>query len=167
MFKNLRLSTENNHEHINLTVTTYIYINLIVITSQKSIIIIDKHKREKNPNITLRRVIKSQAKEKERRKKNYKNKWKMINQNGNIRIYVIPINTYFKCKWTKCSNQKTQIDGSNLSARQLMNGLRRYTMEYYSLIKKNEILGEFTGGPVIRPLYSHCQRLGFSPWSGN
>ena len=34
----------------------------------------------------------------------------MINQNGNIRVYLIPINNYFKCKWAKCSNQKTQSD---------------------------------------------------------
>ena len=58
------------------------------------------HKREGNPNITLKIVIKSQGKRKKKKgtKKNYKNKMKTI--------YKMAINTYLsiiKCKWTKCS----------------------------------------------------------------
>ena len=47
--------------------------NLLVITSQKPII--DTHtckKRERNPDVTLKTVVKSQGKSKRRNKKNYK-----------------------------------------------------------------------------------------------
>ena len=39
-----------------------------------------------------------------RRKKIYKINPKQL-ENGNRNIYI---NNYFKCKWIKCSNQKTQ-----------------------------------------------------------
>ena len=39
-----------------------------------------------------------------REQKNYRNNWK-TNNNGNK---YIPTNNYFKCKWTKRSNQKAQ-----------------------------------------------------------
>ena len=39
-----------------------LHINLMVITNQKSILDTHTEKREKNPNITLRIVIKSQGK---------------------------------------------------------------------------------------------------------
>ena len=40
----------------------YIYMSLMVITHQKSILDIHTEKREKNPSVTLRIVIKSQGK---------------------------------------------------------------------------------------------------------
>ena len=48
----------------------------MVTTNQKSIINMHTHKRERNPNVTLKIVTKLQenrAKEEERNKKNYKN----------------------------------------------------------------------------------------------
>ena len=64
-------------------------------TNQKSVV--GTHtKRERHPNITLKTVIKSQL----RRSKEENN-----DQNGNK---YIPVNNYFKCKWTVCSHQKTE-----------------------------------------------------------
>ena len=39
------------------------------------------------------------------RKKGEKKQKKKNQQNDNRNIHI---NNYFKCKWTKCSNQKTQ-----------------------------------------------------------
>ena len=63
-------------------------------------------KTERNPNMKLKVVIKLQRKStKEGRNKEELQKQPENNeQNGNK---YIPINNYFKCKWTKCSNQKT------------------------------------------------------------
>ena len=60
-----------------------------------------------NPNIRLKTVNKSQGKrtKEEETEKNYKNNPKTINK---MAIKYIAINNYFKCKWTKCSNQNTQ-----------------------------------------------------------
>ena len=46
---------KNNHIHIQVTIY-----NLMVTTNQKSII--ETQKRERNPNITLKKDIKSQGK---------------------------------------------------------------------------------------------------------
>ena len=68
---------------------------------------IDTHKKEKNPNITLKKVIKSQGKtrrEEERSKEELQKQPENTEQNGNK---YTPINNYFECKQKKCSNQKT------------------------------------------------------------
>ena len=39
------------------------------------------------------------------KKKDLQNQPKTIKKNGTRNIYI---NNYFKCKWIKCSNQKTQ-----------------------------------------------------------
>ena len=39
------------------------------------------------------------------KKKDLQNQPQIIKKNGNRNIYI---NNYFKCKWIKCSNQKTQ-----------------------------------------------------------
>ena len=78
----------------------------MVTTNQK--FMIHTHKRERNPNITLKTVIKTQgkrAKEDERNKNKLQEQTKDNERNGNK--YIL-INNYFKCKWTKCLNQKTQ-----------------------------------------------------------
>ena len=70
----------------------------MVATNQKSVI--DTQKGKRNPNITLKIAIKSQErKTKERNKKDLQKQY----DNKNVHI-----NDYFKCKWTKCFNRKTQ-----------------------------------------------------------
>ena len=92
---------KNTYTHILL------YVNLMVTTSQKYIIDTHRHTRERNSNITLKIGTKSQGKRKkeERNKEELQNQTENSLQNGNK---YIPINNYIKCKWTKCSNQKTQ-----------------------------------------------------------
>ena len=33
--------------------------------------------------------------------------------------------------------------------------------------RKEEEIGDVTGGPVLRTLPFHCRGRGFNPWSGN
>ena len=33
--------------------------------------------------------------------------------------------------------------------------------------RKEEEIGDFTGGPVLKILPFHCRGRGFNPWSGN
>ena len=63
-------------------------------------------KRKRNPNTTLKLVIKSQEKRtKEAGKKKHQQKQIQNNeQNGNKNIHI---DNYLKCKWIKCSTQKT------------------------------------------------------------
>ena len=76
----------------------------MVNTNQKPVR--DTQKIKRNANITLKKVIKPQGK----RIKEGKNREELHKQpenkqqNGNK---FIPINNHFKCKWTKCLNQKT------------------------------------------------------------
>ena len=59
----------------------------------------------RNPSITLKKKIKSQkiAREEERNNEEPQNHHKTLN----IMAKDIPINNYFKCKCSKCSNKKT------------------------------------------------------------
>lgn len=57
-----------------------------------------KEKREKNPNVTLRIIIKSQGKRAKETKKEARKQLKNNEQKG--KKYT-PINNYFKYKWTK------------------------------------------------------------------
>ena len=41
-----------------------------------------------------------------------------------------------------------------------------YTMEYYSVIKK-ERNSDFSSGPVAKTLHTQCRGPGFDPWLGN
>ena len=41
-----------------------------------------------------------------------------------------------------------------------------YTMEYYSVIKK-ERNSDFPSGPVAKTLHTQCRGPGFDPWLGN
>ena len=72
----------------------------MVSTNQKPIIDIHTTKRETNANVTLKIIIESQGK---RAKREQKRTTQPENnkQNGNT---YIPINNYFKCNLTKCSN---------------------------------------------------------------
>lgn len=81
------------------------YINLRVTTNQKSVI--DKHtKREKNLNITLELVIKSQR---ERAKEWKRHKQELQKQSENKEKMAIStyISIIANCKGTKISNQRT------------------------------------------------------------
>ena len=71
----------------------------MVITHQKSVLDTHKEKREKNPNVTLRIIIKAQGKRaKEETKKEAR---KQLKNNGQKGKKYTPINNYFKYKWTK------------------------------------------------------------------
>ena len=77
-----------------------------MVTTNK-ISTIDTHtKRKRNPNTTLKIVIKSQEKRtKEKgKKKDLPKQIQNIFKNGNKDIHI---GNYLKCKWIKCSNQKT------------------------------------------------------------
>lgn len=59
-----------------------------------------------NLRIPLKRIIKQQRKrtrEEEKNRGNIKNSQKKINK---IAVSTLPVNNYFKCKWTTFSNQK-------------------------------------------------------------
>ena len=63
----------------------YIYMSLMVITHQKSILDIHTEKREKNPSVTLRIVIKSQGKRaKQETKKKHENNWNGYTTQSNL-----------------------------------------------------------------------------------
>ena len=65
-----------------------------------------RQKRKRNPNTTLKIVIKSQKNKGGREeKKTYKNKCKTINK---MAVKNIHIGNCLKCKQIKCPNQKTQ-----------------------------------------------------------
>ena len=65
-----------------------------------------KMKRERNPNITLKKIIKLQGKQlkKEEKREELQKQPENNLQKGNK---YIPINNHFKCQWIKCSNQKS------------------------------------------------------------
>ena len=76
-----------------------------MVTTKKNLQQVHKRQIEKNLSIPLQKIIKSpckRAREEERRKGN-----KTARKQLTKRQYI-PINNYFKCKWTKCSSQKTQ-----------------------------------------------------------
>ena len=80
-----------------------LYINLKVTTNPKPIT--DKHtqKRERNPNVTPKIVIKSQGKraKEEENKKNYKNKKKTITKMAiSISTYLSIINLNINANWS-------------------------------------------------------------------
>ena len=70
----------------------------MVITHQKSVLDTHKEKREKNPNVTLRIIIKSQGR---RAKEETKKARKQLKNNEHNGKKYIPVNTYFKYKRTK------------------------------------------------------------------
>ena len=49
---------------------------------------------------------KENKRRKTQQKRTYRNKPKTVNK---MAIRILPINDFFKCKWAKCCNQKTQI----------------------------------------------------------
>ena len=69
----------------------------MVITHQKSMLDTHTEKREKNPNVTLRIVIKSQEKrtKEEGKKRTYENKPKSINKMA-LRTYILIITLTIK-----------------------------------------------------------------------
>ena len=73
-------------------------------------------KGKRNPNTTLKIVIKSQENERGREeKKTYKNKCKTINK---LAVKNIHIGNYLKCKQIKCPNQKTHcVEGCKIKTR--------------------------------------------------
>ena len=81
-----------------------LYTNLVVTTNQNRY---THTKREREPNITLKIVIKSQGKRTKQEERNQKELQKQPvtkTQNGGKHIHI---NNYFKYKSTQCSNQKT------------------------------------------------------------
>ena len=81
-----------------------LHINLGVTTNQKSVI--KTQKRERNPDITIEQLSNDKGKKQTKKKgmqKNHKKTQKTINK---MAVSTYLINDFFKCKWTKCSNQK-------------------------------------------------------------
>ena len=88
------------------------HMNLMVTTNEKHRIDSQEPKRKQFERKSSNHK-RENKKKKKWIKKNYKNHQKTINGNKNI-----PINSYFKYQWTKCSNQKTQRGWLDLKKKQ-------------------------------------------------
>lgn len=78
--------------------------NLMVTTNQIALIDTQNIRRKKYKH-NIKESHQVTREENKRRNQNYKNNQKTINKMA-ISTYLSTI--YFKSKWTKCSNQKTQ-----------------------------------------------------------
>ena len=66
---------------------------------------IHTQKRERNPNITVKIVIRTQGRD-QRKKKGTKKNYKTTPDNEQKWQSVHAYDNYFKCKWANCSNKK-------------------------------------------------------------
>jgi len=82
-----------------------LYVNLTVTTKQKPIVDTQKIMRRESKYTTIRNHQITKEESKRRKEQRITTKTTRKQQNGNK--YTL-INNYFKYKWTKCSNQKTQ-----------------------------------------------------------
>ena len=89
-----------------LYICRLLYQNLMGTATQK-LQQIQTQKRKSNQNTTLKIVIKPQEKrtKEEGKKKDLQKQTQNNQENGNRNIHF---DNYLKCKWVKCSNQKTQ-----------------------------------------------------------
>ena len=76
-----------------------------MITANQKFVIDTQHKRKRNPNTTLKSVIKSKEKntKQEGKEKDLQKQSQNNSENSNWNMYI---DNFLKCKWIKCYNQR-------------------------------------------------------------